>query len=158
MAREFSSVAADTKLETPEGPLTMATIARAPVSVMTRNDQGVVRFAMTAAARKSDTALPMLLVSLAGGRSFRVGHGQVLLKKGMQEVRASELQPGDELESVFTFPEGYVYRTDDGAEVTSTGAARVETVEPAGLAEAYSFQINGSDRFAFSAGVLGKTR
>jgi hypothetical protein len=37
------AIAADTKLETPEGPLTVKTVAASPTSVMTRPDDGQVR-------------------------------------------------------------------------------------------------------------------
>ena len=156
MREEACAIPTTTKLETPEGPLTIATIARSPVSVMTRTDDGEIRFAMTREARKIEAAQPVLRITLAGGRAFRVGSGQILLKKGMEEIRARDLQPGDQLETVFTFPEGYVYKTDDGEEVTSTGAIRVETVESEGEADAYSLRVHQIGRFAFSAGVLGK--
>lgn len=156
MSEEPCAIPATTKLETPEGPLTIETIVKSPASVMTRTDGGEIRFAMMREARKLETAQPLLRVSLAGGRVFRVGLGQILLKKGMKEVPARALQAGDELETVFTFPEGYVYKTDEGCEVTSTGAIRVDTVESDGEGDAYAFGVHRVGRFAFSAGVLGK--
>jgi hypothetical protein len=156
MNDEPCQVAADTKLETPEGPLTIATIARTPVSVLTRGADGKVRFAMVRGAEKLGEPRPVLRVTLADGHAFRIGAGQVLFKGGGQEVRAGELAAGDDLESVFVFPAGYVYRTDDGREATSSGGVRVASVEPAGEAEVYSFRVNFTGRFALSAGVLGK--
>jgi hypothetical protein len=149
-------VAADTKLETPEGPLTIAAIARTPAAVLTRGNGGGVRFAMTSGATRLGEPRPVLRVTLAGGRSFRVGAGQVLFALEGREIEAGELKPGDELESVFAFPPGYVYRTDDGEEVASSGGVRVVSVEPAGEAELYGFSVRRTARFAFSAGVLGK--
>ncbi len=156
MSESVCAVAADTKLETPEGPLTMRTVATTPCSVMTRTDAGPTRFHMTKAANKIAEAQPVLRIALANGRSFRVGAAQVLLKGGGGEVRAGDLQVGDELACVFDFPVGYRYRTDDGREVTARGTVVVAAVGPAGEADLYSFRVNQTGRFVFSAGVLGK--
>jgi hypothetical protein len=156
MNDEPCQVAADTKLETPEGPLTIATIARTPVSVLTRDASGKARFAMTKEHLQLEERRPVLRVTLAGGHSFRVGEGQVLFRPGGQEVRAAEVRAGDELESAFAFPAGYVYRTDAGEEMTSTGGVRVTAVEPAGEAEVYGLCVNFTGRFVLSAGVLAK--
>ena len=150
------AVAVDTKLETPEGPLTMRTVAKTPCSVMTRTDEGTIRFRMSKDARVLAEAQPTLRIALENGLAFRVGENQVLFKEGMQEVRADEVQPGDQLMSAFAFPAGYVYHTDEGEERTSKGTTGVRTVDAAGAAEVYSFRVNCTGRFVFSAGVLGK--
>ncbi len=150
------AVAADAKLETPEGPLTMRTVAKTPCSVLTRTENGEVRFHMTHDARPLGEPQAVLRITLAGGLSFRVGSEQMLLRPDRSEARASELRPGDELASVFTFPVGYAYRTDDGKEATSTGGVRIAEIRPDGEAELFSFRVNGTGTFAFSSGVLAK--
>jgi hypothetical protein len=150
------AVAVNTKLETPEGPLTMRTVAKTPCSVMTRTDEGEIRFHMTRDARVQGEALPTLRITLEDGLSFQVGENQVLFKEGMQEARAVDIRPGDQLVSAFAFPPGYVYRTDDGEERTSQGTVGVKSVEAADPCDVYSFRVNRTGRFVFSAGVLGK--
>jgi len=150
------AVAADTKLETPEGPLTMRTVAKTPCSVMTRTDDAKTRFHMTYEARVVGEAQPTLRITLENGLSVRVGEEQILFKEGMEEVRAGHIKPGDQLVSAFAFPDGYVYRTDDGEERTSRGTVEVRSVEPAGTADVYAFGVNRTGRFVFSAGLLGK--
>lgn len=150
------AVAVDTKLETPEGPLTVRTVAKTPCSVMTRTDEGAIRFHMTKEARVLGEAQPTLRLTLDNGLSFRVGADQILFKDGMQEVRAADVRPHDQLMSAFAFPAGYEYRTDDGEDRTSQGTIGVESVEPAEAADLYSFRVNRTGRFVFSAGVLGK--
>jgi hypothetical protein len=150
------AVAAETKLETPEGPLTMRTVAKTPCSVFTRTDEGQVRFHMTKAARLLGEAQPVLRVTLENGLSLRVGPDQILVAGDGAEVRAADLHPGTELASIFAFPAGYTYRADDGRELTSRGTLTVQSVEPGGEADLFSFRVNRSGRFAFSAGVLGK--
>ena len=124
MTGPVCAVPSDTKLETPEGPLTMATVARTPTSVMTRTDDGALRFTMTGQAQKAE-GRPAIRITLDDGRTLRVGGEQILFRKGMQEVRAREVVVGDELESAFVFPEGYAYQTDDGREAKSSGAVAV---------------------------------
>lgn len=150
----MSSVAANTKLETPEGPITVKTVLKSPTAVMTRSDDGVVRFALSAPGAMRP-AQPVLRIALDNGRSLVVGADQLLLGAGMQPVAACELRPGDRLESVFAFPVGYVYRSDAGDTVQSDGMVGVRTVDAAGEADVYSLSVQLTGRFAFSAGVLG---
>jgi hypothetical protein len=150
------AIAADTKLETPEGPLTVKTVLKSPTAVMTRTDEGAVRFAMSSGATVVGESLPVLRIVLDNGRSLRVGADQVLFAAGMREVAAGELRSGDRLESVFSFPKGYAYKTDAGEERVSDGAVGVTAVEPGGEAEVHRLTVARTGRFVFSAGVLGK--
>ena len=150
------AVAADTKLETPEGPLTMRTIAKTPCSVMTRTEDGKTRFHMIVSPEQLEAPRPVVRVQLDNGHALRVGADQVLFGDGMREVRAGELKAGDQLVGVFAFPTGYVYRADDGTEQTSRATVTVQSVAPAGEADVFRFGVNVTGRFAFSAGVLGK--
>lgn len=134
----------------------MRTVAKTPCSVMTRTDEGKIRFHMTDEARVVGEAQPTLRITLENGLSARVGESQVMFKEGMLEVRAGDIQAGDQLVSAFAFPNGYVYRTDDGEERTSRGTMAVRSVESAGAADVYAFRVNRTGRFVFSAGVLGK--
>jgi hypothetical protein len=150
------AVAQDTKLETPEGPLTVKTVGTSATSVMTRTDAGALRFALTVEVRKVADAQPVLRIALDNGRAFRVAADQVLLRGGMHEVRAADVRAGDALESAFAFPVGYEYRTDDGQTRVSDGTVAVRAVEPGGDADLYSFKVPRTGRFVFSCGVIGK--
>jgi hypothetical protein len=150
------AIAADTKLETPEGPITAKTVLKSPTAVMTRTDERVLHFAMTSGARLVGESLPVLRITLDSGLSLRVGPEQVLFALGMREVAAADLRPGDRLECVFSFPPGYAYKTDGGEERVSDGAVAVVAVEPAGAAEVRGLRVERTGRFVFSAGVLGK--
>jgi hypothetical protein len=150
------AIAADTKLETPEGPLTVKTVGTSPTSVMTRTDDGQVRFAMTSAVRKVAEAQPVVRIALENGRALRVGAEQILLAADQREIPAAALRAGDELLNAFAFPVGYEYRTDDGQNRTSTGTVKVVAVEPAGEADLFSLKVDRTGRFVFSSGVIGK--
>lgn len=149
------AVAADTKLETPEGPLTVKTVGASPTAVMTRSDTEGVRFAMTTDVRKIAEAQPVLRIALDNGRALRVGAAQRLLGPDRTPVAAGALRPGDELLSAFAFPAGYEYQTDDGQTVRSNGTVRVAAVEPAGEADLYTLTVARTGCFVFSAGVIG---
>jgi len=149
------AVAADTKLETPEGPLTVKTVGNSPTAVMTRTDDGLVRFAMSSEVRKVAEAQPVLRIVLDNGRALRVGADQQLFDHGMELRRAGSLQAGDELVSAFAFPAGYEYVTDGGETVRSNGTVKVVSIEPGGDADLYSLKIALTGRFVFSSGVIG---
>ncbi len=150
----MSEIAFNTKIETPEGPFTAKTVLKTPTAVMTRTDEGAVRFAMSKLEGVSERQ-QVLAIGLDNGRSLRVGAQQILLAAGMREVRAGDLKPGDALEYAFAFPAGYTYKTDDGEERRSDGMVRVTSVEPAGEADVYSLSVERTGRFVFSAGALG---
>jgi hypothetical protein len=149
-------VASDTKLETPEGGLTMSALASKPAALLTRTDTREVRFAMIKNVVKIGEAQPVLRVRLSNGGTLRVGAAQVLYRRGMIEAPAGALQVGDELDAVFSFPDGYAYTGDDGQALTSRASVVVTAVEPAGEADVFAFDVNRVGRFMFSAGVLGK--
>jgi hypothetical protein len=149
------AIPADTKLETPEGPLTVKTVGNLPTAVMTRTDAGVVRFAMSVDVCRIREAQPVLRIALDSGRAFRVGADQLLLGQGMQPVRAGDVRPGDTLVSAFAFPVGYEYHADDGTTRVSDGTVAVRSVEAGGVADLYSLKVPRSGRFVFSCGVIG---
>ncbi len=154
MLMPMSQVASNTKLETPEGPVTAKTVLKSPTAVMTRTDEGTVRFAMTTPGEVTEK-VAVLAVTLDNGRSFRVGPEQMLLKKGMTPVAAKDLRAGDRLESPFAFPAGYVYQTDAGDAVESDGCIGVRSIEAAGVSDVHALTVERTGRFAFSAGALG---
>jgi hypothetical protein len=152
------AVAADTKLETPEGPLTVKSVGNSPTPVMTRSDDGVVRFAMTSEVRLLAAAQPVLRIALANGRALRVGAEQTLLGGDGTPRRAGELRAGDALRDAFAFPVGYEYLTDDGQTRVSDGGVVIAAIGPGGDADLYDLHVDRGGRFVFSAGVIGLER
>lgn len=151
------ALAGDTKVETPEGPAAIRTLAGKPVSVFTREPSGRVRFRRLLDVRRIAAEQPVLRITLETGASFRVAPCQVLYRKGLAECRADALRPGDALEPAFHYPEGYVYRDDhDGQTRVSARALRVTAVEADGVADLFSFGVNQTGCFFVTAGVLCK--
>src|ERR1041385_454179 len=110
MSSEVCAVAADTKVETPEGAMMIRSAAGKAIAVFTREATGRTRFRMMQDVRKVAEQQPVLTITLENGHTFRVAPQQVLYKKGMIESRADKLQAGDALEPMFDYPAEYRYR------------------------------------------------
>jgi hypothetical protein len=157
MSADACGLAADTKVETPEGAITIRTVAGKAIAVFTREPNGRARFRMMQNVRKISEQQPVLKVTLDTGQAFRVAPDQVLFKKGLVECRAAALQVGDALEPAFTYPQGYAFTDDrDGNERASDASLCVTKVEPGGNADIYSLGVNQTACFFLSAGVLCK--
>jgi len=157
MSTGLCGLAAETKVETPEGAMAIRTVAGKSIAVFSRDRTGRVRFRMMQNVRKVGEQQPVLRLTLHNGQSFRVAPEQVLFKKGLVECRADALQMGDALEPAFTYPDGYQFKSDDaGDERTSDASLRVTRIEAAGTADIYSLGVNQTGCFFLTAGVLCK--
>jgi hypothetical protein len=149
-----SGVAADTKVETPEGSMTIRICAGKAIPVLTRNEENAILFRMMLDVRKIAEGHPVLKVTLENGSAFRVAPEQVLYLADRRTLPASRVQVGAALLPAFHYPAGYQYRTDAGAELVSDQTLRVAKVEPAGTAEIYALSVHETGCFFLAAGVL----
>ena len=157
MSRPVCALAADTKVETPEGAMAIRTVVGKAIAVFTREPAGRVRFHMMLNVRKTAEQQPVLKITLENGQAFRVGPDQVLFKHGMVECRADALQVGDQLEPAFHFPAGYEFHDDlTGGSRPSSASLRIEHIEAGGTADIYSLNVNQTGCFFLTAGVLCK--
>jgi len=157
MSEGICGLAGETKVETPEGGLTVRGLAGKNVSVFTREPEGRVRFRRMLNVRAVGADQPLVRITLDSGAAFRVVPSQVLYKKGMVEARADELKAGDELIPTFHYKEGYEYLDDSAGAVTpSAESIKVAAVEPAGTGEVFTLGVNRTGNFFVSAGVLCK--
>jgi len=151
------AVAADTKLETPEGPMAIRAAAGKAIAVFTRDPRGRTRFRMMHDVRRVAEQQPVLAIKLENGAVFRVGPEQVLYVAGMIERRADALHAGDALEPIFHYPTDYQYRDDiHGGERTSTASLRIVALETGGAADLYALRVHPTGCFFVTAGVLCK--
>ena len=157
MSTAWCGLAAETKVETPEGAMAIRTVVGKSIAVFSRDRTGRVRFRMMQNVRKVGEQQPVLRLTLHNGQSFRVAPEQVLFKKGLLECRADALQVGDALEPAFTYPDAYRFMNDpDGGERVSDASLHVTQIEAAGTADIYSLGVNQTGSFFLSAGVLCK--
>ena len=156
MSDRVCALAADTKVETPEGAMAIRAVAGKAIAVFTR-EAGRVRFRMMLDVRKLAEQQPVLKITLETGESFRVAAEQVFYKKGMVECRADALRIGDHLEATFHYPEQYQFIDDTTGETRSSPAAlRVTEVGSGGTADLYTLGVKQTGCFFLTAGVLCK--
>ncbi len=157
MSTRVCGLAAETKVETPEGAMAIRSAAGKSIAVFSREPTGRVRFRMMQNVRKVGEQQPVLKLTLHNGQSFRVVPEQVVFKKGLVECRVDALQVGDALEPAFAYPDGYQFKSDaDGGERTSEASLRVTSIEAAGSADIYSLGVNRTGCFFLTAGILCK--
>jgi hypothetical protein len=157
MSAAVCGLAADTKVETPEGAMAIRTVAGKAIAVFTREPSGRVRFRMMQNVRKTAEQRPVLKITLETGQSFRVAPEQVLFKKDLIECRADALQVGDALEPAFSYPQGYRFHEEEtGSDQESAASLRIARIEPGGSADVYTLGVNQTGCFFLSAGVLCK--
>jgi|GEM_PF-1692565 hypothetical protein len=147
-------LAAETQVETPDGPMEIRKVAGKEIPVFSRDANGRVRFRMMRQVRCMGASEPVLRVSLENGWSFRAVPRQgVFLAEGTI-VTLAELAPGVLLYPAFHYPKGYRFRTDGGEERESAHGWRVESIEAGGDAEVFSLHVPPERCFFLSAGVL----
>jgi len=148
------ALAADAKLETPEGPLTVKTVGVSPTPVMVLDAESVHRFTMSTDVRVVAAAQPVLRVTLDNGRAVRLGPEQMLLAVDGVPRRVGDLRAGDRLLCAFAFPVGYAYRSDAGDACLSDGGVGVAGVADGGSVDLYSLHIPTGARLVLSAGLV----
>lgn len=147
-------LAAETKVETPEGSLTIRTCAGKAIPVLTHNEEGEHLFRMMLDVRKVADAHPVLKITMANGASFRVAGEQMLYTPDLKLIAAAKIGAGTALYPAFHYPAGYQYQVDAGGEAISDAAVHVKQVEPAGTAELYALGVHQTGCFFLAAGVL----
>ncbi len=148
------ALAGDTKVETPEGPMAVRSVAGKLIPVFSRDPNGRVRFRPMRDVQSIASEAPLYRVVLDNGRSFRAGAGQRVFTLEMSPVAIAELAPGTVLLSAFHYPAGYRYLRTDGHEEVSLGGWKVVQVEPAGSGELFTLRVPPENCFFVTAGVL----
>ncbi|MCX8072868.1 MAG: hypothetical protein N3C12_10505 [Candidatus Binatia bacterium] len=146
-------LAAETLVETPEGPMEIRKVAGKAIPVFTRDATGRVRFRMMRDVQMVATA-PVLRLRLENGAWFRAVPSQGVFLASLECVALRDLQPGTVLCAAFHYPAGYRYRTDSGEERLSVAGWQVAAVEADGEAEVFSLHVEPEQCFFVSAGVL----
>lgn len=152
--RVVCGLAADTLVETPEGPMEIRKVAGKEIPVCTRASEGRVRFRLMRNVRAIAAAAPVVQVRLDNGLSFRAVPSQEVYLANLERIALVDLRPGVALYPAFHYPRGYRYRTDAGREEESLAAWRVEAVEPSGEAEVFALRVVPEHCFFVTAGVL----
>ena len=143
-------LAADCMVETAEGPVAMAETPGKGFAVLTRLPSGTLGFRQLIKVVASGP-VPLVRIVLDRGHAVVAARGHVFYRRGMEPVAAADLAPGDQLETAFHYPPGYV-----PPDVGNTGdaAAVVRAVEPAGEGQVYAGTIRDTHVLFLTAGIL----
>lgn len=152
--RATCGLAAETLVETPEGPMEIRRVAGKEIAVFTRASDGRVRFRLMRQVRPTAAAAPVITVRLDNGLWFRGVASQEVYLANLDRIPLAQLRPGMALYAAFHYPRGYKFRTDAGTEEESLAAWQVQAVEPSGEAEVFSLVVVPEHCFFVTAGVL----
>ena len=144
-------LSSDALVETAEGPIVMADTPNKGFAVLTRLPDGGLGFRQLIKVSSRD-AVALVRVVLDSGHSVVTAAGHPFFRTGMQATAASDLKPGDALETAFHYPEGYL-----PAGVTAAPNAwgvSVTAVEPAGEGPVMTGTVRDTHALFVTAGVL----
>jgi hypothetical protein len=151
----LTSLTAEALVEAIDGPTKVGTLEGKSMPILTRLPNGKLGFRIMGKFAKAPSAGPAVRVTFENGQSVRVGVDQIFFRKGLAEVAAGDLQPGDALEPSWDYRDGY--RPPDLSERRAAdGSLRVTSVSPDGEAETYSAPIRETGRFFLTCGALLK--
>ena len=143
-------IAGTCMIETADGPVAMSDTPNKGFAVLTRMPDGRVGFRQLIKV-VSTGPVPLVRIVLETGHVALTAQGHIFYRKGMEPVPAAQLGPGDQLETVFHYPEDYVPPDSERPVYT---AVPVRSVEPAGEGQVWSGTVRDTHALFLTAGVL----
>lgn len=153
---ERGCLTGDSLIETVDGPVAIGGLAGKSITVMTRLPNGRIGFRLLSKIAVTATGVPILRVTFDNGQSIGVDHAHVFFGRDGSERPVTALAAGDLLDSSAHYPEGYVFRRNDGTTEVSAGAVAVASVEPAGVGDVFGGIVNETGSYFVTAGVRCK--
>jgi hypothetical protein len=105
--RTLTRLAADSLIETIDGPMEIVKLLGKTIPVLTRMPGGSLGFRMMTQIREIEADVPLLELRNSDGQVVVVGADHVFVAADGSEVRAVDLAAGARLESGWTYPAGY---------------------------------------------------
>ncbi len=149
-------LAGDSRIETVDGPLAIASLVGKSMPVLTRLPGQRLGFRLMTKIACTATGVPVVRVTFDNGEHVVVDRAHVFFAREMVERPVEQLQIDEMLDTSFHFPPGYEFRRMDGTTEVSVGAVRVQRVEDAGTADVFTGLVNESGCYFATAGVLCK--
>ena len=146
----------DSRIETVDGPLAIATLVGKSMPVLTRLPNHRIGFRLMTKIACVATNSPVLRVTFDNGQHVTVDRAHVFYAHGWVERPVESLTPGEILDTSFHYPAGYEFRRDDGTTEVSVGGVRVRGLEDAGTADVFTGLVNETGAYFVTAGVLCK--
>jgi hypothetical protein len=120
-------------------------------AVLTRLPSGQLGFRQLIKVQSRD-AVPLVRVAFDSGHSIVVAVGHPVFRRGMEAVAAGDLRPGDQLETAFQYPPGYL--PPDVTVAPHAWGMSVRSVEPAGEGPVMTGMVRDTHALFVTAGVL----
>ncbi len=149
MTAVSKGLAADSYIETAEGPIRLADAPGKGFAVLTRLPDGQLGFRQYLKLEAHED-VPLVRVSFDSGHAVLAGRGHIFYRHGMEGVAAEALQPGDRLETAYHYPPGY---SPPGHEIQHPGIT-VRAVEAAGQGRILTGTVRDTHALFLTAGVL----
>jgi len=144
-------LAAGCMVETAEGPVPIAETPGKGFPVLTRLPSGRLGFRQLIKVNAAGP-VPLVRVVLTTGHAVLAARGHPFYRAGMRPVPATELAPGDALETAAHYPAGYA-PAGAGPEAAGPWIA-VRAVEPAGEGQVFTGTVHETHALFVTAGVL----
>lgn len=159
----LTRLAADSLVETIDGPVEIVKLVGKVMPVLTRFEDGQLGFRMMTQIRELEADADLLRFTNADGQFLRVGLDHVFVRANGTEARASEIAPGDELDSGWTYPAGY---TVPDAEEYDAGVRGqewktpvvVRSVEPDGTGALYGASVKETKAYFLTFGAQSRAQ
>src|SRR6185295_5889943 len=143
-------IAGTCMIETAEGPVAMSETPNKGFAVLTRMPGGGVGFRQLIKV-VSTGPVPLVRIVLETGHVALTAEGHIFYRRGMEPVPAAQLGPGDQLETAFHYPEGYVPPDSERPVFT---AAPFCSVDSATAGQVWSGTVRDTHALFLTAGVL----
>lgn len=158
----LTRLAADSLVETIDGPVEIVKLVGKVMPVLTRFSDGQLGFRMMTQIRELEAEADLLRITNADGQVLRVGLEHVFVRADGSEARASELSVGDELDSGWTYPAGY--ELPDAPEYgESRGQAWkqpvvVRSIDPDGTGPLYGATVKETKAYYLTFGAQSRAQ
>jgi hypothetical protein len=154
----MTRLAADSLIETIDGPMEIVKLIGKTIPVLTRFSGGELGFRMMTQVREIAPEAPLIRLRNGDGQVVVVGTDHVFLDAAGRAVRAADLPAGACLDSSWTYPEGY--SIPDAEEYASAVRGRswstpvvVLTREDVGSGPVYGASVSGTKSFFLTFGA-----
>lgn len=159
----LTRLAADSLVETIDGPVEIVKLVGKVMPVLTRFGDGQLGFRMMTQIRELESEAEILRLTNSDGQVLRVGRDHVFVRPTGEEVRAHELAPGDELDSGWSYPAGYElpdaeeYAADDRGKAWKTPVV-VRQIEAGEKGPLYGATVKETKSYYLTFGACSRAQ
>jgi len=159
----LTRLAADSLVETIDGPVEIVKLVGKVMPVLTRFPSGDLGFRMMTQIREIEPEADLIRLTNADGQVLRVGADHVFVRASGEEARAREIAAGDELDSGWSYPRGY--EVPDAAEYAEDARGKawhdpviVRTVESGERGPLYGASVKETKSYYLTFGARSRAQ